>query len=200
MTGGHVYIVDDDEAVRNALTLLLITAGYSVLTFAGAGDFLAACELGWRGCLILDMLMPPQDGLSLQDELYRRGMRMPIIFLSARGDIPLAVKAIKRGAVDFLTKPVDGPLLIATIQEALALEQAEEHGADPVARRLETLTDREREIMTYLLDGLTSKAVAQRLGISHRTVEIHRSRILYKAGASNLVELVRLVELRRVPR
>lgn len=193
-----VYVVDDDAAVRDGLVLLLESAGFAIDVYASAGDFLADAHAIPRGaCLLLDMRMPDMSGPELQAELARRGIDLPIIFLSAHGDIPTAVQAIKAGAADFLTKPVDGDLLIGRVQAALAMSSADQRRA--VANRsrcagVAGLTAREREVMRLAVTGHANKEIAQRLGISHRTVEIHRARVMRKTGAANLVELVHLAK------
>ncbi|MGC2457422.1 MAG: response regulator [Gallionellaceae bacterium] len=193
-----VYVVDDDEAVRDALAMLLETAGHNVATFASAADFLGSCTPGMLGCVILDVSMPGMEGPELQEELTRRGVWLPVIFLSGHGTIPTTVRTIKAGALDFLTKLVNGAVLQARVRNALercsALhEQAEVYQAN--ASRLTMLTEREREIMALAVAGHTSKDIADRLGISFRTVEIHRSRIMHKTGASNLLELARVATM-----
>jgi FixJ family two-component response regulator len=195
--GMTVFIVDDDVAVRDSLTMLLEAADYTVATFPKADDFLAVCTPDTQGCLILDVNMPDMDGPALQEELIKRGLRLPIIFLSGHGTIPLTVRAIKAGAMDFLSKPVDGLALLARVEEALKLcleihKQAEAYKS--ASLRLATLTDREWEIMTLAIAGHTSKEIAQHLGISYRTVEIHRAHVMQKTGATNLLELVRIFE------
>jgi FixJ family two-component response regulator len=191
----NVYVVDDDEAVRDSLAMLLETAGHAVATFASAGDFLDFCTPGILGCVILDVNMPGMEGPALQQELTRRGMRLPVIFLSGYGTIPTTVRTIKAGAMDFLTKPVIGSVLLSRVQEALercsTLQQQTEI-YQSIVSRLATLTEREREIMGLAITGQTSKDIAQRLGISFRTVEIHRAHVMQKTGASNLLELARI--------
>lgn len=193
-----VYVVDDDAAVRDGLVLLLESAGFAIDVYASASEFLAAAHVIPPGaCLLLDVRMPDMSGPALQAELARRGIDLPIIFLSAHGDIPTAVQAIKAGAADFLTKPVDGDLLIGRVQAALAMSSADQRRA--VANRsrcagVAGLTAREREVMRLAVTGHANKEIAQRLGISHRTVEIHRARVMRKTGAANLVELVHLAE------
>jgi FixJ family two-component response regulator len=187
----RVFVVDDDAAVRDALAMLLETAGYEVATFPGAGDFLNICTPGTAGCVILDVDMPDMDGPSLQQELNRRGVLLPVIFLSGYGTIPVTVSTIKAGALDFLTKPVDGSVLLERVREALE-KYAQLQKQSALASRLAILTEREREVMRLAVAGHTSKEIAQRLEISYRTVEIHRAHVMQKTGASNLLELARI--------
>jgi len=190
-----VYVVDDDAAVRDALSMLLEAAGYAAATFPAASDFLDTCTPSSQGCIILDVDMPDMDGPALQEELIRRGVQLPVIFLSGKGTIPLTVRTIKAGAIDFLTKPVDGSVLLDRVQKALEkssflLKRVRANQSN--ASRLKKLTEREREIMVLTVAGHTSKEIAQRLGISYRTVEIHRAHVLQKTGAANLLELARI--------
>jgi FixJ family two-component response regulator len=190
-----VFVVDDDEAVRDSLALLLETAGLAVETYDGAAAFLAAYTPGRTGCLILDLRMPGVGGPELQIELTRRGIHLPIIFLTAHGDIPTTVQAMQRGAMDFLTKPVVGAELLRRVHEALersAQLQQEASAVQTVRERLDALTPREREIMLMAVAGRPNKEIARALGISHRTVEIHRARVMQKTGAASLVELSRM--------
>ena len=194
----HVFIVDDDAAVRDSLAMLLDAAGYDVTTFPGADHFLDICTLDTQGCIILDVNMPNMDGPTLQEELTRRGMRLPIIFLSGQGTIPISVRTIKAGAVDFLTKPVDGSVLLTRVQEALeqcSIQQKQATVSQSAAARLATLSEREREVMMLAVAGHTSKEIAQHLSISYRTVEIHRAHVMQKTGASNILELARIAAL-----
>lgn len=185
-----VYIIDDDAAVRDALAMLLEASGHAVVAFRSAGEFLAACTPDWRGCIILDVDMPGMDGTALQAELPRRMVRLPTIFLSGKGTIPLTVRAIKAGAVDFLTKPVDRKVLLDRVQKALQQGEA----FHSIALRLAELTEREREVMKLAVTGHTNKEIGQQLGISYRTVEIHRTHVMHKTGATNLLELARIAE------
>jgi FixJ family two-component response regulator len=197
---GTIYIVDDDKAVRESLTMLLEAAGHTVKTFSGAKDFLDICVEGsdLDGCIILDVNMPGMDGPALQEELLRRGIQMPMLFLSGHGTIQTTVRTMKAGAMDFLTKPVEGEILLERVQEALERssqikKQVEEH--QTIASRLSALTEREREVMALAIAGHTSKEIAQQLNISFRTVEIHRAHVMQKTGASNLLELARIAWL-----
>ncbi len=190
-----IFVVDDDAAVRDSLRMLLRADGHAVETFASGPEFLDACNADTHGCVILDVKMPGMDGTMLQEELNRRSIKLPIIFLSGQGTIPVTVRAIKAGAVDFLTKPVDGTELLACVRAALKADSlAHEQDADrqSTVSRLSTLTDREREIMQLTIEGHTSKEIARQLDISYRTVESHRAHILRKTGAANLIELARL--------
>lgn len=190
-----VYVIDDDAAVRDALSMLLEAAGYAVATFPTASDFLDVCTPSSLGCIILDVDMPDMDGPALQEELIRRGLRLPVIFLSGKGTIPVTVRTIKAGAMDFLTKPMDGSVLLDRVQKALkqgTLLQEQADAFQSVALRLAALTEREKEIMALVVAGHTSKEIALRLAISYRTVEIHRAHVMQKTGASNLLELARI--------
>jgi RNA polymerase sigma factor (sigma-70 family) len=192
-----VYVVDDDEAMRESLAFLFEAADLAVETFAAAEGFLSAVRAAAPGCLVLDVRMPGMDGPALQAELARRGIGLPIIFLTAHGTIPLTVKAVQAGAVDFLTKPVDGQYLLERVQASLraSVEKWESEAASHALReRLAALTEREREVLALALDGQSNKAIAKRLGISFRTVEHHRSRILLKTGVDNLLQLARLAD------
>ena len=190
-----VFVVDDDPAVREALTLLLEQEDINVESFESAEVFLAACRPGPCSCAILDIRMPGMDGIQLQAELTKRGNLLPIIFLTSYGDIPSSVRAIKAGAVDFLTKPITGALLLESVKEALRdserlNSQTEEN--QTAAARIATLTEREHEVMILAVKGLPNKEIARHLGISHRTVEIHKARIMRKTGAETLLDLVRI--------
>ena len=192
----HVFIVDDDAAVLDSLSMLLDAAGYIAAPFPSAQAFLDVCTPDTRGCIILDVNMPEMDGLTLQKELTHRGFQLPVIFLSGHGTIPLTVRTIKAGAVDFLTKPVDGSDLLSRVQETMeqySISQKQTEVSQSNAARLAILTEREKEITALAIAVHTSKEIAQRLNISYRTVEIHRARILLKTGTSSTVELARLV-------
>lgn len=190
-----VFIIDDDTAVRDSLTLLLEQEAIHVQSFTSAEAFLSAYKPDFTGCILLDIRMPGKDGLTLQEELNQRKNQLPIIFLTGYGSIPLSVKAMKAGAIDFLTKPVTRIKLLTSIQsaflEAYKTQHAAEHHQDALSRII-TLTEREQEIMTLVVQGYSNKEIAQRLHISFRTVEIHRSHILHKTGAHNLLDLVRI--------
>ncbi|MGF1545780.1 MAG: response regulator transcription factor [Thiotrichales bacterium] len=184
-----VYLVDDDAAVRDALLLLLETEGIAVRAFANAAALLEDYDANWTGCLLLDLRMPGMSGIELQAELNRRNSTLRVIFLSAFGDIPTTVQAIKRGAIDFLTKPINSEMLLRRVRDALGECMTEA----PSPMHLEFLTTRENEILQHIVVGMTNKEIARALGISHRTVEVHRSHILQKAGCANSLELAHLV-------
>ena len=192
-----VFIVDDDPAIRDSLTLLLELEGMAVETFVDAENFLAACQGDWRGCLVSDVRMPGMSGVELQAELARRGIVLPMIFLTGYGDIPMSVKAMKAGAVDFLTKPVTGTTLLASVRAALEEEQkrlVRIASSEAASTRLAGLTERERRVMELAIAGFANKEIARELDISHRTVEIHKARVMHKTGAASLLELARLAE------
>ncbi len=193
-----IAVVDDNPAVRDSLAVLLESAGYVARAYGDAQSFLAAYVPGRVGCLVLDVQMVGMSGPELQSELVRRGCDVPIVFVTAYGDVRTSVRAMKLGAVDFLTKPVIGAELLDRIHDALTRSR---HVQDDSSRRqvlqarLEGLTPREREVLAMAALGWSSKVIARHLGISHRTVEIHRTRVMRKTGAGNLAELTRFAEV-----
>lgn len=192
-----IFVVDDDPAVRDALTLLIEQEGLPVTAFDSAEAFLATCLGNCRGCVIVDLRMPGMDGIQLQQEIVRRGCPLPVIFLTAYGDIPTTVQAVKAGAVDFLTKPVTGAALMQSVLAALEESerlQAQAESSSEATSRLAALTLREREVMVLAVEGHTNKEIARRLGISHRTVEIHRGRIMQKTETGTLLDLARIAQ------
>jgi two-component system response regulator FixJ len=191
-----VYIVDDDDAIRSALRLLLKSVGLAAATVASAQEFLATYDPQQPGCLILDVRMPGMSGLELQQQLNLRGAIIPVIFITGHGDVPMAVEAMQQGAFDFLQKPFRDQDLIERIQRALAKDQtgrAELQERGRIQERLESLTAREREVLELVTSGKPNKIMAADLGVSQRTVEIHRARVMEKMGASSLAQLVRMV-------
>jgi two-component system response regulator FixJ len=191
----HVYIVDDDDAVRDSLSVLLEACGHHVQSFELARAFLDAAPSLPLGCLIADIRMPEMDGLELQRHLNERSLHFPMIVITGHGDVPLAVRAMKAGAIDFIEKPFATPTILASVEAALSqLETAGER--DPAAQaaqaKLDLLSPREREVLEGLLAGLPNKTIAYDLAISPRTVEIHRARVMDKMGARNLSQLIRL--------
>ena len=195
-----VFIVDDDEAVRDSIKELVVSVGLAAETYASAIDFLAKFEERRTGCLVLDLRMARMSGLALQARLNDLGSRLPIVFITGHADVPTAVSALRAGALSFVTKPYREQELLDSINEALARDAARHNAAvrdTRFAATLETLTEREREVMDLAVTGLPSKEIAQRLGISHRTVELHRSRVLEKLGVGSIVELIRIAAERR---
>ena len=191
-----VIVVDDDDAVRNSLRLLLKSVGLPTLTHASAQEYLDAWDPAQPGCLVLDVRMPGMSGLELQEELNRRGAIVPVIFISGHGDIPMAVDAIQHGAFDFLQKPFRDQDLIDRVQRALATDHANRETLaqrDTVRQRYESLTPREQEVIALVTQGKANKVMAGDLGVSQRTVEIHRARVMEKMGAQSLAQLVRMV-------
>jgi len=196
MTAPSVFLVDDDFAVRDSLSLFFKTVGIPVECFHSAESFLDECSQYWKGCLILDVRMPGKSGLNLQEELIRRGMRMPVIFITGYGDVPTTVQAMKNGAIEFMIKPINMAELLDHVQSAIEFSNSQQRAGekrDALQKRLSTLTLRESEILSLAIVGVSNKEIAQRLGISHRTVETHRSRVLVKTGVKNILELTRFV-------
>ncbi|MFC1764441.1 response regulator transcription factor [Planctomycetota bacterium] len=195
---GRVFIVDDDPSVRKGLTRLLGSHGLDVEVFPCACEFLKVqSERPWPSCILLDVKMPHMDGLELQQELDKRGFCMPIVFLTGHGDIPTSVQAIKGGAIDFLTKPVDEQDLLEAIRAALA-EDEEQHTQqnekEQVLACVRELTAREHEVLKHVIAGRLNKQIAQRLGIAEKTVKVHRGRVMEKMAADSVADLVRLAE------
>ena len=189
-----VYVVDDDEAVRESLSALLEAKSYTVRSFALAREFLAAAPSLRPGCLIADIRMPEMDGLELQRLLTARAFNFPLIVITGHGEVPLAVEAMKAGAIDFIEKPFAAEAILAGIEASsarLAATGEDDQAAASAAGRLATLSPREREVLEGLLAGLPNKSIAYDLAISPRTVEIHRAHVMDKMGARSLSELIR---------
>ncbi len=191
-----VFVVDDDEAVRNSLRFLLKSVGLATQTLASAREFLDSYKPQQPGCLVLDVRMPGMSGLELQQQLNLRGAVIPVIFITGHGDVPMAVEAMQQGAFDFLQKPFRDQDLIDRIQRALERDSRSrttlaQHAK--IRERLDSLTEREREVLTLITRGMPNKVMAAELGVSQRTVEIHRARIMEKSGAPSLAQLVRMV-------
>lgn len=190
-----VYVVDDDEAVRDSLKLLLESVGLPCQTYASASDFLEQHDPDQHSCLVADIRMPGISGLDLQDELNRRASTIPILFITGHGDVPMAVDAMKSGALDFIQKPFRDQDLLDRIHQAL--ESDEERREDnrelsEIRGRMGRLTARETEVMHRVVQGQANKVIALDLGVSQRTIEIHRARVMQKMGARSLAELVRM--------
>jgi len=195
MTDATVFVIDDDEAVRGALGMLLRSVGLQTLSFASADEFLNALESEWSGCLVLDIRMPGMSGLELHETLLKRGCRLPVIFITGHGDVAMAVRAMKTGAFDFIEKPFNDQDLLDRIHRALSLEadqRVRNQLCGEARERLQGLTPREKEIMDRIVDGQANKVIAIELGLSERTVELHRAHVMNKMQASSVAELVRL--------
>ena len=199
-----VFLVDDDSSVRRALTRLIKSAGYPVLAFASAGEFLEnSVPSDGPACLVLDIRMPGLSGLDLQGELQKRDSILPIIFITGHGDIPMSVQAMKAGAVDFLPKPVKDKELLHAIEQALARagrESTERSEIADIRRRSVTLTPREREVMELVVTGMINKQIAYELGTVEKTIKIHRARVMEKMKAGSLADLVRIAERIGIPK
>ena len=195
MLGGYIYIVDDDEAVRTSLLELFEANGYASRIFSSAQEFLAAAPSLRPGCLFADIRMPGMDGLEMQQRLIERGLPFPFIVITGHGDVSLAVRAMKAGALDFIEKPFAADTILDKAKSGLnwlsAPRRVDELTATATAR-LKMLSPREREVLEALLIGLSNKSIAYELGISPRTVEIHRARVMEKMGVHSLSELVRM--------
>lgn len=193
--GPVVYVVDDDDSMREALTLLLKTVGYNTASFDRPTEFLAKYDPNQHGCVVLDVRMPEMSGLEVQQQLNRSGSLLPVILISGHGDIPMAVQAMKDGAFDFLQKPFRDQELIDRINAALKQDaenrETLQRHAD-LKRRAESLTAREREVMALVVDGKANKVIAIDLGLSERTVEIHRANVMEKMGARSIAHLVKM--------
>lgn len=191
-----VFIVDDDEAVRNSLRLLVKSVGLTAMALPSAQDFLTSYNPQQPGCLVLDVRMPGMSGLELQQQLNQRGAVIPVIFITGHGDIPMAVEAMQQGAFDFLQKPFRDQDLIDRIQRALERDRTsrEDLGQrNRIRQRRDSLTPREREVLALVTSGSANKVMAADLGLSQRTIEIHRARVMEKMGASSVAQLVRMV-------
>lgn len=192
---GPVFIVDDDADVRDSLRALLESAGFAVEDYDSATGFLAGMSLDDGACLVADIRMPDMDGLTLQEELVRRQANLPVIIVTGHGDVPLAVRAMKAGAIDFIEKPYDDELLLSSVRRAREQSlnrQAKSSNAKEAETRVASLTAREREVLEHLVAGQPNKVIAHELGISPRTVEIHRAHLMEKMQARSLSDLVRL--------
>jgi FixJ family two-component response regulator len=190
-----IHVVDDDESVRGAMKRLLAAAGYGVQTYASAGEFLLHPPQDTPGCLLLDLRMPGPSGLDLQESLVRHGVRLPVIFFTGHGDLATGIRAMKAGAVDFLTKPVERKPLLAAIENALQADAARRasHGANADLRaRFAQLTAREREVFELVVAGQLNKQIAGALGIAERTVKAQRAQVMTKLGAATAAELGRI--------
>ena len=190
-----VYIMDDDQAIRHAMELLMRSVGLGYEIFHSGDDFLSSHTNDRAGCLVLDIRMPGLGGLELQEKLNEMGSTLPVIFITGHGDVPMAVEAMQKGAVDFIQKPFRDQELLDRISEAIATDQerrsAREEKAE-VLGKIEKLTNRERQVLDLVVTGKPNKVIAYELGVSQRTVEIHRARVMEKMEAKSLADLVRM--------
>ena len=192
----HIHIIDDDPAIRDSLAWLFGSRGHATASYDSAESFLAAGGSTFEGCLLLDIRMDGMSGLELFDRLQRDGCRLPVVFLTGHGDVPMAVEALKKGARDFLEKPFNDNELVDRIEQVLRSQDEERARADihrAVRQRLAALTSREREVMDGLLASRMNKVIADDLGITMRTVEVHRARVFEKMGVRSAVELAQLL-------
>ncbi|MBH3331345.1 response regulator transcription factor [Pseudomonas oryzihabitans] len=192
-----VHLVDDDASVRAAVEDLLASVGLDTRSYASAADFLERARLDAPGCLVLDVRMPGMNGLDLQQELQRRGLALPIIFITGHGDIPMSVRAMKQGALEFLTKPFRDQDLLDAIDQALRKAQdahAQRRQLQDLQSRLDTLNDGERAVLARVVTGLLNKQIAAQLGVSEITVKVRRAALMRKLQAGSLAELVKMVE------
>jgi two-component system, LuxR family, response regulator FixJ len=190
-----IYIVDDDDGMRRALTVLMTTVGYQPVAFARPAEFLSKYDANQAGCLVLDVRMPEMSGLEVQQQLNRSGALIPVILITGHGDIPMAVQAMKDGAFDFLQKAFRDQELLDRINAALKQDAQNRESVDRLAdlrQRAQSLTPREREVMGHVVDGKANKVIAIDLGLSERTVEIHRANVMEKMAARSVAHLVKM--------
>ena len=192
-----VYVIDDDEDVLRSISRLIRSAGYEVVPFSSADDFLQKPPGNDPGCIVLDIHMPGLTGIDLQDALISSGLKIPLIFITGRANVPVTVKAMKKGAMDFLLKPFQDDELLSAIQTAIArdIEQKkQEEEFREIESRKETLTPREKEVFELVITGMLNKQIAMELGTSEKTIKVHRARVMEKMKAGSLAELVQLAE------
>ena len=196
LTKPIVFVVDDDQVMRNSLKWLIESVGMQVESFASADEFLAQYQAGRAGCLVLDVRMPGMSGLDLQEYLVENNIHIPVVIITGHGDVPMAVRAMKSGAIDFIEKPFNDEVLLDAIRRAIAYEeqQRSQHAENlHIQERLSHLTPREHEVMEMVTEGRSNKEIANALGVSAKTIEAHRARVMEKMQAGSLAELVRMV-------
>ena len=199
--GAIVCVVDDDSDIRDGVKLLLESVGIACIAFSSTKEFLESEQIGNANCLILDVRLPGAGGLDLQAELTRAQIRTPIVFITAHGDIPMSVRAIKAGAIEFLTKPFREQDLLDAVQAAFErdrMQRVQDQDLRDLQARFKTLTERERKVMTFVIAGLLNKQTAAQMGVSEVTVKVHRHRLMSKLGAKSLPDLVRMAEMLHV--
>jgi two-component system response regulator FixJ len=190
-----VHLIDDDDGVRQAVAFLLTTSGFAVRVYESAAAFLEALPTVQPGCIVTDVRMPEMDGLELQRQLHQRGVGLPVIVITGHGDVPLAVEAMKAGAIDFIEKPFNDEKLLSAIRVAIdqhARDASREDEIAAIRAKIEALSPREREVLDGLVAGLPNKTIAYDLKISARTVEVHRANLMARMGAGSLADLVRM--------
>lgn len=190
-----VFVVDDDVSVRDALALMFSVRGYRTAVFSSAEDFLSAWRKNWAGCLLVDIRMPGMDGLSLQDRLIEMGCTLPMIVITGHGDVASARRAFKSNAIDFLEKPIDHDKMLEAIEHAFKFQrsiQDRTRASEKAAHLLDQLTPREHEVMTLVVGGYHNREIADKLGISVRTVEVHKAHVMSKFGVDSVADLVRM--------
>lgn len=198
-----VFVVDDDASMRRSLDSLLRSVGHDVRLFASAPEFMRATREDAPGCLVLDVRLPGMSGLAFQDELSKAGISLPVIFITGHGDVPMSVRAMKAGAVEFLTKPFDDQVLLDAVHAAIERDRARRRdvaGLAALRARYDGLTDRERQVMGYVVAGLVNKRIADKLGLSVVTVKVHRGQVMRKMQVKSVAELVRMADRLGVPR
>ncbi len=201
-TDAVVHLIDDDEAVRHAVAFLLATSGFAVRVYESASAFLDALPSVQPGCIVTDIRMPGMDGLALQRELKARDVTLPVIVITGHADVPLAVEAMKAGAVDFIEKPFADDTLLSAIRAAIdrhARDQRRDNEVTAIKARLASLSQREREVLDGLIAGMPNKTIAYDLKISARTVEVHRANLMTRMGADSVADLVRMVLVAQSP-
>ena len=193
-----IFVVDDEAVVRKAVSLILEQTGHHIETFASAAEFLERYDGSQPGCLVSDVRMPGMDGMDLLRHLSQQGRKIPVVMLSAHGDIPMAVSAVKTGAIDFLEKPADPSVLRQKVANALTVDskwRLDQEEREEIEHLLGTLTPREREVLNLLVDGKNARIIAQILGSSHNTVRVQRASVMKKMKADNIADLVRMANL-----